>query len=143
MEKLLLIAIPDTDGVEQVARRLRLRTVLVQPEQYARSLGQLAGYPAAAAEETPALPLPETGLLVMCGLKNSHMDKLLAALRNAGIAIPHKAVLTSTNQNWNGNGRRWGRSDSCPRFDQNRCGGRRCYGRTPPPATLVPLKGHP
>ena len=75
MEKLLLIAIPDTDGVEQVARRLRLRTVLVQPEQYARSLGQLAGYPAAAAEETPALPLPETGLLVMCGLKNSHMDK--------------------------------------------------------------------
>ena len=88
MEKLLLIAIPDTDGVEQVARRLRLRTVLVQPEQYARSLGQLAGYPAAAAEETPALPLPETGLLVMCGLKNSHMDKLLAALRNAGSVIP-------------------------------------------------------
>ena len=74
MEKLLLIAIPDTDGVEQVARRLRLRTVLVQPEQYARSLGQLAGYPAAAAEKTPALPLPETGLLVMCGLKNSRMD---------------------------------------------------------------------
>lgn len=101
MEKLLLIAIPDTDGVEQVARRLRLRTVLVQPEQYARSLGQLAGYPAAAAEETPALSLPETGLLVMCGLKNSHMDKLLAALRNAGIVIPHKAVLTPTNQNWN------------------------------------------
>ena len=101
MEKLLLIAIPDPDGVEQVARRLRLRTVLVQPEQYARSLGQLAGYPAAAAEETPALPLPETGLLVMCGLKNSHMDKLLAALRNAGIVIPHKAVLTPTNQNWN------------------------------------------
>ena len=101
MEKLLLIAIPDTDGVEQVARRLRLRTVLVQPEQYARSLGQLAGYPAAAAVETPALPLPETGLLVMCGLKNSHMDKLLAALRNAGIVIPHKAVLTPTNQNWN------------------------------------------
>ena len=37
----------------------------------------------------------------MCGLKNSHMDKLLAALRNAGIVIPHKAVLTPTNQNWN------------------------------------------
>ena len=47
------------------------------------------------------MPLPETGLLVMCGLKNSHMDKLLAALRNAGIVIPHKAVLTPTNQNWN------------------------------------------
>ena len=60
MEKLLLIAIPDTDGVEQVARRLRLRTVLVQPEQYARSLGQLAGYPAAAAEETPAAEVTAT-----------------------------------------------------------------------------------
>ena len=32
MEKLLLIAIPDTAGVEQIAAKLRLRTVTVAPE---------------------------------------------------------------------------------------------------------------
>ncbi|MFQ9094840.1 MAG: hypothetical protein ACLR5S_11510 [Ruminococcus sp.] len=36
--------------------------------------------------------LPETGLLVMWSEKFP-MDKLLAALRTAGIRIPHKAVL--------------------------------------------------
>ena len=33
--------------------------------------------------------------------RNCCPDKLLAALRTAGIRIPHKAVLTPTNQNWN------------------------------------------
>lgn len=41
MEKLLLIAIPDTAGVEQIAAKLRLRTVTVAPENYGKSLGSL------------------------------------------------------------------------------------------------------
>ena len=101
MEKLLLIAIPDTAGVEQIAAKLRLRTVTVAPENYGKSLGSLAGYAAGTVPVSAETTLPETGLLVMCGLKNSRMDKLLAALRTAGIRIPHKAVLTPTNQNWN------------------------------------------
>ena len=100
MEKLLLIAIPDTAGVEQIAGKLRLRTVTVA-ENYGKSLGSLAGYAAGTVPVSAETTLPETGLLVMCGLKNSRMDKLLAALRTAGIRIPHKAVLTPTNQNWN------------------------------------------
>lgn len=101
MEKLLLIAIPDTAGVEQIAGKLRLRTVTVAPENYGKSLGSLAGYAAGTVPVSAETTLPETGLLVMCGLKNSRMDKLLAALRTAGIRISHKAVLTPTNQNWN------------------------------------------
>lgn len=101
MEKLLLIAISDTAGVEQIAGKLRLRTVTVTPENYSKSLGSLAGYATSADPVSAETTLPETGLLVMCGLKNSRVDKLLAALRAAGIRIPHKAVLTSTNQNWN------------------------------------------
>ena len=99
MEKLLLIAIPDTAGVEQIAGKLRLRTVTVAPENYGKSLGSLAGYAAGTVPVSAETTLPETGLLVMCGLKNSRMDKLLAALRTAGIRIPHKAVLTPTNRN--------------------------------------------
>ena len=37
MEKLLLIAIPDTAGVEQIAAKLRLRTVTVAPENYGKA----------------------------------------------------------------------------------------------------------
>ena len=96
-----VIAIPDTAGVEQIAGKLRLRTVTVAPENYGKSLGSLAGYAAGTVPVSAETTLPETGLLVMCGLKNSRMDKLLAALRTAGIRIPHKAVLTPTNQNWN------------------------------------------
>lgn len=88
MEKLLLIAIPDTAGVEQIAGKLRLRTVTVAPENYGKSLGSLAGYAAGTVPVSAETTLPETGLLVMCGLKNSRMDKLLAALRTAGIRIP-------------------------------------------------------
>ena len=54
----------------------------------------------ADAAGTAADELPPTGLLVFCGLRNSHMDRFLQGLRHAGIEIPHKAVLTPTNQHW-------------------------------------------
>lgn len=103
MEKLLLIGLPDPVAVEQIAAKLRLRTIIIPLEQYYRSLGSLAGYANASASTDAAADtvLPETGLLVMCGLKNNRIDRLLQALRTAGLVIPHKAVLTQTNLNWN------------------------------------------
>ncbi|MGN1402722.1 MAG: DUF3783 domain-containing protein [Ruminococcus sp.] len=103
MEKLLLIGLPDSGTVEQIAAKLRLRTVIIPPEQYSRSLGSLVGYANDSVSATAAADavLPETGLLVMCGLKNNRIDRLLQALRMAGLVIPHKAVLTQTNRSWN------------------------------------------
>lgn len=101
MEKLLLIAIPQAEQVEQLAIKQHLRAVHVQPSAYDQSIGQLAGYAVPAdAAGTAADELPPTGLLVFCGLRNSHMDRFLQGLRHAGIEIPHKAVLTTTNQHW-------------------------------------------
>ena len=102
MEKLFIIGVQNAASVEQIAGKLRLRTVVVQPSQYHESIGSLAGYAAALDKTQPAAQtLPETGMLVMCGLQNNRMDKLLAALRNAALTIPHKAVLTQTNMHWN------------------------------------------
>lgn len=103
MEKLLLIGLPDPGIVEQIAAKLRFRTIIVPPEQYSRSLGSLAGYANVSVSTDAAADttLPRTGLLVMCGLKNNRIDRLLETLRTAGQVIPHKAVLTQTNRNWN------------------------------------------
>ena len=102
MEKVLLIAIPQAEQVEQLAVKQHLRVVHIQPSAYGQSIGQLAGYAVPAdAAGTAADELPSTGLLVFCGLRNSHMDRFLQGLRHAGIEIPHKAVLTPTNSQWN------------------------------------------
>ncbi|MFR6588173.1 MAG: DUF3783 domain-containing protein [Ruminococcus sp.] len=113
MEKVLLIAIPQAEQVEQLAVKQHLRAVHIQPSAYSQSIGQLAGYAVPAdAAGTAADELPPTGLLVFCGLRNSHMDRFLQGLRHAGIEIPHKAVLTpptstgrysSWRGNWSGN----------------------------------------
>lgn len=103
MEKLLLIGLQNPSAVENIAAKLRLRTVIVSPERYVYSIGSLAGYTTSviSARMPAAEMLPETGLLVLCGLKNNRIDRLLEALRKAEIDIPHKAVLTQTNANWN------------------------------------------
>lgn len=103
MEKLLLIGLPDPAAVEQIAAKLRLRTVIVSSELYSQSIGNLAGYAGfSVSADAPAdATLPKTGILVMCGLRNNRMDRLLHALRMTGLVIPHKAVLTQTNASWN------------------------------------------
>ena len=68
MEKLLLIAIPQAEQVEQLAIKQHLRAVHVQPSAYDQSIGQLAGYAVPAdAAGTAADELPPTGLLVFSG----------------------------------------------------------------------------
>lgn len=103
MEKLLLIGLPQTEEVEKVAKKLRIRTVQVLPSQYTQSVGMLAGYASAVATAKMEAEefIPEEGLLVMCGLKNAHMNKLLEELRHNGLQIPYKAVMTTTNLTWN------------------------------------------
>ena len=44
-------------------------------------------------------PLPEP-ILVLCGLNNAQLDKLLPALRKLGAGPCLKAVLTPTNASW-------------------------------------------
>lgn len=103
MEKLLLIGLPDTAAIEKIADKLRIRTAIVLPEQYAQSIGSLAGYVSAnVSRNVPAVEtLPPEGILVMCELKNNRMDRLLEAFRKKELVIPYKAVLTPTNISWN------------------------------------------
>lgn len=41
-------------------------------------------------------------MMVLCGLDEDDLDRVLGALRGAGLIVPYKAVLTPTNKDWTG-----------------------------------------
>lgn len=56
----------------------------------------------AATEGTVPAPAAQTppSCLVLCGLRDKRLDKVLFELRRADIPIDYKAVLTPSNQEW-------------------------------------------
>ena len=85
---------------------LKIRVKTVEPQDYGKTLGYLAGIPEPESQET-AEAEPENmvlpgEMLVMAGLTSERIDQVLAAIRRSGIGpLPYKAVLTDTNRNWN------------------------------------------
>ncbi len=105
MEKLLLFNLSNAAAIEAVAGKLRMRTAIIPPEQHTICIGTLAGYAMitpvkTVADTDTAAVMPPEGMLVMCGLKNSRLDRLLTAFHRAGIVIPYKAILTPSNAGW-------------------------------------------
>lgn len=90
---------PAGSAAREVCAALGIAVTEVATYQLLQPVGVLAGYEGEAAQlyfgRAPLEPV-----LVMAGFSCAQLDGLLAALRRAGIAIPLKAVLTETNQNW-------------------------------------------
>lgn len=127
MEKLLLIHSTKEIQlqVKNVASRLKLALDII-PEEYCGchlkelAAGKYAQNPPdtiasdstvaedtipsgnAAAEGTVPAPAAQTppSCLVLCGLRDKRLDKVLFELRRADIPIDYKAVLTPSNQGW-------------------------------------------
>lgn len=127
MEKLLLIHSTKEIQlqVKNVASRLKLSLDII-PEEYCGcrlkelAAGKYAQNPPdtiasdstvaedtipsgnAAAEGTVPAPAAQTppSCLVLCGLRDKRLDKVLFELRRADIPIEYKAVLTPSNQEW-------------------------------------------
>ena len=127
MEKLLLIHSTKEIQlqVKNVASRLKLALDII-PEEYCGcrlkelAAGKYAQNPpdtvasdstaaegtipsgSAATEDTVPAPAAQTppSCLVLCGLRDKRLDKVLFELRRADIPIDYKAVLTPSNQEW-------------------------------------------
>lgn len=105
MEKLLLIHSTKEIQlqVKNVASRLKLALDII-PEEYCGcrlkelAAGKYAQNPPDAACG-PAVPTPPS-CLVLCGLRDKRLDKVLFELRRADIPIDYKAILTPSNQEW-------------------------------------------
>ena len=78
---------------------MKILTLHVKPEQLDLTAGELASTNAAATGETPET-VPEAEFMLLCGLGNQQLDRLLAAMRRAGVYVPYKAVLTEYNKEW-------------------------------------------
>lgn len=91
-------------ALRAVLRERKLLTLDVREAQLGETVGRLVSTNAAAAPEpppeaAPEIP-PEAGFMLLCDLGERQLDRLLAAMRRAGAAVPHKAVLTEQNRKW-------------------------------------------
>ncbi|MBR3561105.1 MAG: DUF3783 domain-containing protein [Oscillospiraceae bacterium] len=78
---------------------MKLLTLHVKPEQLGETAGRLASTNAAATGVPPE-NVPESEFMLLCGLGDRQLDRLLAAMRRAGVSVPCKAVLTEYNKEW-------------------------------------------
>lgn len=79
---------------------MKLLTLHVAPEQLGETAGKLASTNAAATGAPPPESAPEAEFMLLCGLGDKQLDRLLANMRRAGVSVPYKAVLTEYNKEW-------------------------------------------
>lgn len=71
MEKLLLIQITPEDAILNLAQRMHIRTVSVSPNDYQKSIGQLAGFPDQTATHTSDGTGLDGSMLIFCRCKRT------------------------------------------------------------------------
>ncbi len=106
MEKIFLFNVSGEaeEVIARAAGNMRIKVGVIAPELYTETLENIAdgkaashGLPAAAAaSDAPS----EASLILMCGLSDKHMDRLLARLRQSAARVDYKAVLTPANSRW-------------------------------------------
>ncbi len=103
MEKLLLIGMNDDEyrKIAQVANRLKITVDVINPEYYNKTLGELAGGKYKETASQVPMDVSTESLIVICGLTDKRLDKLLFELRRAEVNVDYKAILTQTNKDWN------------------------------------------
>jgi len=99
MEKLLLMHSTKEIQlqVKNVASRLKLALDIIPEEYCGCRLKELAA--GKYAQNPPDAESPPS-LLILCGLRDKRLDKVLFELRRADIPIDYKAILTPSNQEW-------------------------------------------
>jgi hypothetical protein len=81
---------------------LKIRLKNISKSDFIQPVGYLAGIKEIApVNNAETVPLSDP-MMVMCGFTNAQLDLILSAARKSGAgAIPYKAILTPSNQNWN------------------------------------------
>lgn len=100
MEKIILFnAEPETEKfIAGIAANMRIKTVIAKAGMYAETLEKIVNNEAAEAPSPDGLP--SESLMIMCGLSDKHMDRLLAKLRQSSKQVDYKSVFTPTNAKW-------------------------------------------
>ena len=101
IETALLYNLQNSDSgrkLKMILLKMKIRIRKIEPSQYLRPVGALAGIRGLAdTDEIYSGELFTEPMLLLRGFTDSR----LASMRKDGIQIPLKAVLTSENQTWN------------------------------------------
>ena len=104
-ETVLLYNVPDEKSrkLRMLMVRMGMRFRVVDPSDYDKPVGMLAGIKDATLENPEAeVQVFEDEMMVMRGFSSSRLDAFLQGMRKAGIErIDYKAIVTPTNMRWN------------------------------------------
>lgn len=96
----------DPKGGEQAAAlksilvRMGARIRNVAPDAVGQTVGFLLGRKGFDVREQPETPALAEPVLVMDGFTDKRLEILLREMRQHGVAVPYKAVVTETNLGW-------------------------------------------
>ena len=104
MEKIVLFNVgPETEKfIAGIAGNMRIKIINASAGMFTETLERIVNNEAAEASTSDILRdgLPSESLMLMCGLCEKHMDRLLAKLRQSSKQVDYKSVLTPTNAKW-------------------------------------------
>ena len=105
-EIILIFQLEDSSmktAIGQALLPFHVRLKKVEPSEYNKPLGALAGLPGFEADGSAGTytgaPLPAP-MMIFAGLPENKFDRILRQLRNHKVILPYKAVLTPTNPAW-------------------------------------------
>lgn len=91
----------DLSRLRGVAHALGAELRPVSRRELGQSLGFLAGVPGCGVRPVDSpVSAPEEPVMVLCHFLPPELDRALDTLREQGLSIPLKAVLTQTNRTW-------------------------------------------
>ena len=78
----------------------KIFTLTAEDAQAGETVGRLVSSNAAVHDAPPPETSPQEPFMLLCALGDRQLDRLLAAMRRAGVSVPYKAVLTEHNKDW-------------------------------------------
>ncbi len=86
--------------LKSILVRMGARIKNVAPEDTNQTIGYLLGRKGFDASEETETPVLAERMLVLDGFSDKRLDILLREMRQNGVSIPYKAIVTETNLNW-------------------------------------------
>ena len=85
--------------LRKVAMMLRIRCKVIDDADAVKPVGTFVGLETTPVAEAPCAELTDE-VMLLCGLSDSQLQYLLGMLRQVGLFVPYKAMLTPTNKDW-------------------------------------------
>lgn len=89
-----------TTLLKSILVRMGARIKNVAPEDTNQTIGHLLGRKGFDASEGAEVSAPEERMLVLDGFSDKRLEILLREMKQRGVSVPYKAIVTETNLGW-------------------------------------------